>query len=100
MHVRRERLEGGSVQACNEAMKDIFVRCCKKMAVKVCTIHDYAFYLYSSVCSINVPCKISDLIYILTAVYFRRLKINYDSHEFIRESGTVANMTSVLNQLL
>jgi hypothetical protein len=24
-------------------------------------------------------------------VYFRRLKINHDSHEFILESGTVAN---------
>jgi hypothetical protein len=28
---------------------------------------------------------------ILIGVYFRRLKINHDSHEFILESGTVAN---------
>jgi hypothetical protein len=30
---------------------------------------------------------------ILNGVYFRRLKINHDSHEFILESGTVANNT-------
>jgi hypothetical protein len=29
----------------------------------------------------------------LIYVYFRRLKINHDSHEFILESGTVANTT-------
>jgi hypothetical protein len=28
---------------------------------------------------------------ILTVVYVHRLKINHDSHEFILESGTVAN---------
>jgi hypothetical protein len=28
---------------------------------------------------------------LLIAVYFRRIKINHDSHEFILESGTVAN---------
>jgi hypothetical protein len=33
----------------------------------------------------------SNWIEILTDVYFHRLKINHDSHEFILESGTVAN---------
>jgi hypothetical protein len=27
----------------------------------------------------------------MIVVYFRRLKINHDSHEFILESGTIAN---------
>ncbi len=31
---------------------------------------------------------------ILIGVYFRRLKINHDSHDFILESGTVANTDS------
>jgi hypothetical protein len=30
---------------------------------------------------------------ILIGVYFRRLKINHDSHEFILETGYVANNT-------
>jgi hypothetical protein len=33
-----ERPEWGSVQAWNEAMKDVFARCFKKMAVQVCTV--------------------------------------------------------------
>jgi hypothetical protein len=32
---------------------------------------------------------------ILIDVYFRRLKINHDCHEFILESGTVANITHI-----
>jgi hypothetical protein len=36
---------------------------------------------------------------ILIGVYFRRLKINHDSHEFILESGTVANNTYALYQV-
>jgi hypothetical protein len=38
MHAQRERPERGSVQAWNKAMKDIFVRCSKKIAVQVCTV--------------------------------------------------------------
>jgi hypothetical protein len=30
----------------------------------------------------------------LTDVYFRRLKINHDTHEFILDSGTVANINN------
>jgi hypothetical protein len=35
MYAQRERPERDSVQAWNEAMKDIFGRCSKKMAVQV-----------------------------------------------------------------
>ncbi len=38
MNAHRERPEWGSVQAWNEAMKDVFVRCFKKIAVQVCTL--------------------------------------------------------------
>ncbi len=34
----------------------------------------------------------SNLIIILTNVYFHRLKNNHDSHEFILESDAVANI--------
>ncbi len=34
---------------------------------------------------------VKNLIITLTDAYFRRLKINHDMHEFILESGTVAN---------
>jgi hypothetical protein len=34
MHAQRERPEKDSVQAWNEAKKDVFARCSKKMAVK------------------------------------------------------------------
>jgi hypothetical protein len=37
-----------------------------------------------------------NLIRILIGVYFRRLKINHDTHEFILESGTIANSYSVI----
>jgi hypothetical protein len=87
---------GGSVFACNEAMKDVLARCCKKVAVQVCTTHDYVFCLYNSVYSIDMPCIVSttgELIHVTDCCLyiFRRLKINHDSHEFILESGTVAN---------
>jgi hypothetical protein len=35
--------------------------------------------------------RILELSTVLTVVYFHRLKINHDSHEFILESGTVGN---------
>jgi hypothetical protein len=38
MHAQRERPERDSVQARNEAMKDVFVRCFKKIAIQVCTV--------------------------------------------------------------
>jgi hypothetical protein len=41
-----------------------------------------------------------NLIIVLTDVYFHRLKINHDAHEFILESGTIANSAYVYNVLL
>jgi hypothetical protein len=38
MDARKERLEGGSVYAWKEAMKDVFTRCHKKTTVQVCTL--------------------------------------------------------------
>ncbi len=38
MHAERERPERGSVQAWIEAMKDVFARCSKKIAVQVCIV--------------------------------------------------------------
>jgi hypothetical protein len=43
MHAEREKPEWGSVQAWNEAMKDAFARCFKKMAVQVCTSNHYMY---------------------------------------------------------
>jgi hypothetical protein len=37
------RPEGGSIYAWIEAMKDVFARCSKKMAVQVCKSHNPAF---------------------------------------------------------
>ncbi len=55
--------------------------------------------MYSNICSrhleIHISCYYSCIqgywFVILIGVYFRRLKLNDDSHEFILESGTVAN---------
>ncbi len=47
-----------------------------------------------TVCSLSMPYDylwLGNWFTLLTAVYFCRLKINHDSHEFILESGTVAN---------
>ncbi len=49
-------------------------RCCKKMADQVCTIHDYAFCLYNCVCSIGMPCMISELIHIADCCLFLQVK--------------------------
>jgi hypothetical protein len=44
---------------------------------------------------IIISCIQGNWLIILIGVYFRRLKIKHDSHEFILESGTVANNTGV-----
>jgi hypothetical protein len=38
MNAQRERPERDSILAWNEAMKDVFARCSKKMAFQVCTV--------------------------------------------------------------
>jgi hypothetical protein len=98
--------EPGSVCGQKGTMKDIFARCLKRADVQVCTL---------SCVYINLPCKSILATYvpffvtindchplarmsfcdcIITGVYFPRLKINHESHEFILDTGTVANNTS------
>jgi hypothetical protein len=93
MHAHRERPVWGSVLARKEAMKDVFARCFKKTAVQECTVIICNCCLIMS--CIQVSCYYSCIqgywFIILINVYFRRLKINHESHEFILESGTVAN---------
>ncbi len=50
--------------------------------------YDYLVTYYLRATMISCIPKLS---MILTVVYFHRLKINHDSHEFILESGTVTN---------
>ncbi len=38
MHAQRERPERDAVLAWNEAMKEVFERCFKKIAVQVCIV--------------------------------------------------------------
>jgi hypothetical protein len=61
-------------------MKDIFARWFKKTAVQLCTVN----IMHLSSCNIMYS-------HIMLVFIFGRLKINHDSHEFILESGTVAN---------
>ncbi len=88
-----------SVQPWIEAMKNVFTRCSKKMAVQVCTelwLHNYAverklsWVICSMLSGINY-----DFSMIRKPDFFCRLKINHDSHEFILEFSTVA--TAILS---
>ncbi len=108
MHAHEGRSEWDSVYARNEAMKDAFARCHKKTAVQVCTltimhsclisvginVYD-PLVLPSSIQLSIIPilCVYRICIITVICVYFRRLKINHDVHEFILDSGTVANTT-------
>jgi hypothetical protein len=47
------------------------------------------------ICTLLWLSRILELSTKLTVVYFNRLKINHDSHEFILESGTVVNNSKV-----
>jgi hypothetical protein len=49
-YIQRGRPKGGSVLAWIEAMKDIFTRCFKTMAVQVCTSHKHVFL------PVQLPC--------------------------------------------
>ncbi len=104
MHARKKGPELVSVYTQNQAMKDVLARCHKKNDVQVCTltimhccpvtvniraIATYVAFLRSKI-SISVYMYKSMTIS-LTDVYFRRLKINHDTHEFILDSGIVAN---------
>jgi hypothetical protein len=85
-------------------MTNVFARCYKKIAAQVCTMYMIAFnqvgkknlivviYLqYGTViiCAYNSGIPSTDW-----CLFFCRLKINNDSHEFILEFRTVANNNS------
>ncbi len=74
--------EPGSVYGQTGTMKDVLARCLKKTNVQVCTLPNV--YMYCSVMQHSCAC-------IMTGVFFCRLKINHEPHEFILDSGTVAN---------
>ncbi len=75
-----------SVHRWLKTMQDVFMRCFKKKAIQECT--DLLLWNYAHK---NNCCK-----YCNTAILiFCRLKINYDSNEFILEIGTVANTKAV-----
>ncbi len=46
----------------------------QKMAVQVCTIHDYAFRPYNFVCPIDMPCMILELIHLTDCYLFSQVK--------------------------
>jgi hypothetical protein len=104
MYAHKERPGWDSVYAQNEAIKDVFPRCLKKSAVQVCTLtimhcrpYLHVLTYYDSLCSIfsirlSVAIPVSRrLICNINWRLFSRLKINHDVHEFILDSGTVAN---------
>jgi hypothetical protein len=79
-------------------MKDIFARCSKKIAVQVCTSYNNVFMSVQSPYVLLVCLEIilyPGLIHFTDCCLFSQVKINHDSHEFILESGTVANNTGV-----
>jgi hypothetical protein len=90
--------EWGSVNALNEAMKDVFARCPEKTAVLVCIIIMclvvVSFNIYISY---HHPCIRETNTWYWLLFIFRRLKINHDVHEFILDSGTIANKKSTAN---
>jgi hypothetical protein len=86
-------------------MKDILARCLKKTDVQVCTVH-WLVYTYCSVIAtftlllhmyllITNNCRpltcTSLWLYNNRCLFFCRLKINHESHEFILDSATVTN---------
>jgi hypothetical protein len=80
MHAQRERPGWDSVQARNEAMKDVFTRCSKKMAVQVCTVIIICSFSCKFMCSCNmlaipyVQGNLFIIIIILIGVYFSQVK--------------------------
>jgi hypothetical protein len=96
----------GSAYPWIKAMKDVFARCSKKTAVQVCPKPYYVTARMKETCHEFFQCVtfvllrlscILELSTILTVAYFHRLKINHDSHEFILESGTIAN-TNIIRE--
>jgi hypothetical protein len=103
IHARKKGPEPGSVYTQSGAMKDVFARCHEKTDVQVCTltivhccpvavniraIVTYAIFYNRQFSSL---CMYESVTVTLTDVYFRRLKINHDTHECILDSSTIAN---------
>jgi hypothetical protein len=107
--------EPESVDAQKGTMKDILARCFKKNEAQVCltllnmcalsnfnlitsTAGRPTFKIYIIWCTYMyllrptmLPLSMYKLCCTITVVYFRRLKINHESHEFILDPGTIAN---------
>jgi hypothetical protein len=86
------RPEWGLVKAQNKAKKDVFASCTEKTAVQVCIIILYLVDVSFEYLHV-VPLSLyqGNQYMMLIVVYFSQLKINHDVHEFILDSGTVAN---------
>jgi hypothetical protein len=77
MNTQRGRPERDSVQAWNEAMKDVFGRYSKKMAIQVCTVITVCSFSCYVVCSRNmlaIPYVEGNWFVILIGVYFSQVK--------------------------
>jgi hypothetical protein len=99
MHAQRQRPGRDFVWSWTKAMKDIFTRCSKKIAVQVCIVIIVCSFSCNIICfhnMLSIHYVWGNWFIILIGVYFLRLKINHDSHEFILESSTVANSNARL----
>jgi hypothetical protein len=88
-----------------EAHEDVFAMCLMRAYVQVCTLT----IVYILFCNSNIHTLLRKYLFfynqqlqslcmykffvtvLLQVFFFRRLKINHESHEFILDSGTVAN---------
>jgi hypothetical protein len=93
--------ESGSVYGQKGTMKDVFARCLKKIDFQVCTLLNIYVFVHNEISALllhglpvtNKRCLFAmcECVCTITDVYFHRLKINHESHEFILDPGTVAN---------
>jgi hypothetical protein len=86
-----------AVDAQKGTMKDIFARCLKKNIAQVCTLTKSSAYCKKKKkfqFIVNLPC--TNMSCNNRCLFFRRLKINHESHEFILDPGTVVNTYSDL----
>jgi hypothetical protein len=81
-------------------MKDVFARCLEKTAIQVCIIVIYlVMHRLVSTCCTSIPVS-GKPIHNIDCCYFHRLKINHGVHEFILDSGTIANRNSTVIDIL
>jgi hypothetical protein len=100
--------ELSSVYAQKGTMKDVLARCLKKTDVQVCTLSSvhvqfcnvtFTLLLHTYLLwpAIVVSFRVQLCMCNNRCLFFRRLKINHESHEFILDSGTAANSYSIKN---